>query len=257
MRTGADLTPLLRLKVEIGILGDRLATLRQQRPQLSARLAAWLALPPSDVLPWPEWEPPAMPTPPDAAALLAAMDATNPELLMLERKIGSARARAELTRLESRPDFTVGVTYIQIGDPVVNPTTPDAGRDPWSVTLAVNLPIWNGRTLATQREAGALQRSAESELTDRRNQLHADATIALAALQDAHRRIGLYAEDLLPLARQALENTRASYSNNRASLLELIDSERSQLDLDLQLWRAHTDAAQQLIALQTLANQPL
>jgi outer membrane protein TolC len=262
-RTGGTLNSLLRIRVEIGKLRDQLASLQQKRLQLSARLAALLALPGGATLPWPEWSPAAATSSaqsddaPAAAGLLQAIDANNPELLMLERKIASARARVELARLETRPDLTFGVTYIQIGDPAVNPTTPDAGRDPWGVTVAVNLPIWNRRTSSARREAAATQRAGESELDDRRNQLRADALVALSALGDARRRVRLYENDLLPLARQAVENTVTGYQGASATLLELIDSERSQLGLELEHWRARADAAQQLIILQTLANQPL
>ncbi len=138
-RTGGNLNGLLRIRVEIGKLRDQLASLGQKRLQLSARLAALLALPGGETLPWPEWKPDVANSnaesdaKPDATSLLAAIDANNPELLMLQRKIASARVRVELARLETRPDFNVGVTYIQVGDPVVNPTTPDAihGASRW------------------------------------------------------------------------------------------------------------------------------
>ncbi len=262
-RTGGNLNGLLRIRVEIGKLRDQLASLGQKRLQLSARLAALLALPGGETLPWPEWTPDAANSNaesdamPDASSLQAAIDANNPELLMLQRKIASARARVELARLETRPDFNLGVTYIQVGDPLVNPTTPDAGRDPWGVTLSVNFPLWNSRTSAARREAIATQRAGGSELDDRRNQLRAEALVALSALGDARRRVRLYENDLLPLARQAVENTVTGFQGGNASLLELIDSERSQLGLELEHWRARADAAQQQIVLQTLVNQPL
>lgn len=59
-RTGASLNNLLRLRVEIGKLRDRLQTLQQKRTQLSAQLVALMALPTGDVLPWPQWEPSAI-----------------------------------------------------------------------------------------------------------------------------------------------------------------------------------------------------
>jgi outer membrane protein TolC len=258
-RSGGEFNALLRLQVELGRLRDRLAALEETRAQQSARLAAQLALPVTAPLPEPVWEPDPAATgdPIEPTALFAAIDTQNPELLALERKIESAAARAALARLESRPDFTLGLTYIQIGSPTVNPTTPDAGRDPWGVTFAVNLPVWNQRTAAAKRESVALQRAATGELEDRRNGLRGEALAALSAEKDAQRRLQLYRQELLPLARQAVENTLAAYEGNRATLLELIDSERSLLDLELQLWRAHADAARQRLVLLTLANQPL
>ncbi len=260
VRTGGDLNSLLRLQVEIGKLRDRLATFKQQRPRQSAQLAAHLALPDDTLLSWPVWTPaPSTPTSEsaDTRSLLASVATNNPELLMLERKINSAKVRSELARLERRPNFTVGLNYIQVDDPTVNPTTPDAGKDPWALTFAINLPIWNSRTSAARREAHSFQRAAESELANRQRQLAAAVHSSISSLRDAQRRVALYHDELLPLAQQALEITRSSYAGGRASLLEIIDSERSLLDLELQLWRAHTDAAQQRIVLQTLANRPL
>ena len=40
-------------------------------------------------------------------------------------------------------------------------------------------------------------------------------------------------------------------------MLELIDSERSLLELELNYWRAAADAWQSRITLQTLVNQPI
>lgn len=260
VRTGGDLNALLRLQVEISKLRDQLASLGEQRPRQSARLAALLALPSDTQLPWPDWVPTfdnSTTSGLDTRGLLASVEANNPELLMLERKINSSRARSELARLERRPNFTVGLNYIQVDDPTVNPGTPDAGKDPWALTFSINLPIWNGRTSATRREAHANQRAAESELSSQQRRLRGSVYDSAAALRDAQRRVVLYHDELLPLAQQALDITRSSYEGGRASLLEIIDSERSLLDLDLQLWRAHTDAAKQRIVLQTLANRPL
>ena len=54
---------------------------------------------------------------------------------MLRRKVSSATARREITKLESYPDFSLGVNYIQIGEP--GTAVSDAGRDAWGVTVAV------------------------------------------------------------------------------------------------------------------------
>lgn len=256
VRAGADLNALLRLKVEIGKIDDRLQTFQQKRVAQSAKLGELLALPGSEVLPWPDWEAPER-VQPDGLSMAAAIQANNPELQMLERKITSAEARREIARLESYPDITLGFNYIQTGDPVVNPNTPGAGQDPWGFTVAVNIPLWFEKYDAAKAEALASKRSFESEYDNRHNVLRAELSASLAILKDANRRLELYGEELLSLAEQAVENSRTSYEGGRTGILEVIDSERSLLDLQLLYWRAAADAWQQRIIIQTLANQPI
>ena len=253
---GADLNALLRLKVEIGKVEDKLQSLEQKRVVQSARIAELLALPPDGLLPFPEWSQPE-PVEPDGAALARAIEANNPQLQMLERKMRSAKARRELARMESYPDLSLGVNYIRIGDPVVNPATPDAGRDAWGVTVTVDLPVWFRKNSAARAEALAGHRALESEWENRYNALRADLSASLATLKDANRRLELYGEELLGLAEQAVENSRSSYENGRTGILEVIDSERSLLDLQLLYWRAAADAWQQRVTIQTLANRPI
>lgn len=256
VRAGADLNALLRLKVEIGKIDDRLQTLQQIRVAQSAKLGEFLALPDSIVLPWPKWEAPERVVP-DGLSMAAAIRANNPELQMLERKVASAEARREIARLESYPDITLGFNYIQTGDPVVNPNTPDAGKDPWGITVAVNIPIWFKKYDAAKAEALESKRSIESEYNNRYNALRAELSASMATLQDANRRLELYGEELLGLAEQAVENSRASYEAGRTGILEVIDSERSLLDLQLLYWRAAADAWKQRIIIQTLSNLPI
>ena len=256
VRTGGAINALLRLKVEIGKVDDRLQSLSQKRAVQSAILAELLALPASELLPWPQWTAPE-PVSPDGSGLAQSIRTNNPELKMLEREIASAAARREIARLEGYPDITLGLNYIQVGRPEVNPTTPDAGQDPWGVTVAVNIPIWREKYRAARAEAHASQLANENEYTDRFNALRAELSGSLALLADANRRLELYGKELLGLAGQAVENSRASYEGGQTGILEVIDSERSLLDLQLLYWRAAADAWQQRVIIQTLANQPI
>lgn len=256
VKGGADLNALLRLKVEIGKVDDRLQTLKQKRVAQSAKLGELLALSNSSVLPWPKWDAPE-PVSLDGPLLTRVIRVNNPELQMLEHKVASAEARREIARLENYPDVTLGLNYVQIGSPEVNPSTPDAGRDAWGVTVAVNIPIWFDKYDAAKAEALATKRSFENEYENRYNALRAELSASLSTLEDANRRLKLYGEELLSLAEQAVENSRTSYESGRTGILEVIDSERSQLDLQLLYWRAAADAWKQRIIIQTLANQPI
>ncbi|MDQ8198213.1 TolC family protein [Pelagicoccus enzymogenes] len=256
VKAGGDLNALLRLKVEIGKVNDRLQSLQQKRVTQSAQLSELLALPVSTLLPWPEWQKPGLVSP-RATSLLESIEVNNPQLQMLERKIASAEARIELAKLESRPDFTVGLNYVQIGDLDTPAMSVDSGKDAWGVTFGVNIPLWSKKNHAAQAEAASSQQAIQSEYQNRLNALKADLASSLSSLTDANRRLELYGEELLGLAEQAVENSRTSYQGGRTGILEVIDSERSLLELQLLYWRAAADAWQQLVAAQTLANQPI
>ncbi|WP_319548457.1 TolC family protein [Desulfogranum marinum] len=256
VRGGEDINALLRLKVEVGKIADKLASLKQKRIAQSAQLSELLAVTGGAVLPLPQLDFPAVAAL-EAKPLLDAIALNNPELQMIKRKIHSAEARQEIARLASYPDFTFGVTYIQIGDPEVNPNTPDAGNDPWGITASMNIPLWFEKNEATRAEAIAGKRAVIHAYTNRANALEAEMRASLALLDDANRRLELYGNELLGLAEQAVENSRTSYESGRTGILEVIDSERSLLDLQLLSWRAATDAWKQRVIIQTLANQPI
>ncbi|RKX32984.1 MAG: TolC family protein [Verrucomicrobia bacterium] len=255
IRGGGDVNPLLRLQVEIGMMDDREKSLQRKRDAQSALLDALLARSEKSLLPWPEWEIPETGTL-ELPVLISALEANNPELAMLDRKISSAQAHRELARLENRPDLTLGVNYIQT-DAYTGSTLPDAGRDPWGVTIGINIPIWGSKNEAGREEALAAHSAADYERRDRENMLKAELSARYSNLDDANRRLSLYGDELLSLARQALDITRTSYESGRATILDVIDSERSLLELELNYWRAAADAWQNRIIIQTLVNQPI
>lgn len=255
VRAGGDINPLLRLQVEIGMMDDREASIQRKREAQSARLNGLLAQRSDDVLPWPTWTAPETESV-NLPALMTAFESNNPELAMLDRKVSSAEARRELARLENRPELTFGVNYIQT-DAYPGSIDPDAGNDPWGVTVGISIPIWGSKNEAVRGEALAARSAAGNERLDRMNTLKAELSVQVSHLEDANRRLELYGDRLLTLGRQALEITRASYEGGGATMLELIDSERSLLELELNYWRAAADAWQSRITLQTLVNQPI
>ncbi len=256
VKTGGSLNELLRLKVEIGKLQDVLQSLGQNRISQSARLKEMLAINEIALLPWPDEERVSGSENVDLEHFTEQLSLRNPELLGLQSQIARTEALQKVARLQSYPDFVLGANYIQIGDPVTATVPADGGEDAWGVTAAISIPLQFGRNKAAREEAAFAGEAATRAYEQRLNVLRADVQATMAKLSDAQRRIKLYGNDLLPLADQALENTRTAYEGARASLLELIDSERSQLDLQLLYERAVTDAAQQYIKLKTLLNTP-
>ncbi len=255
VKAGGDLTSLLRLKVEIGRVSDRFRSLHEKRQVQSADLNALLALSADSILPWPIWKAPATVSP-DGGSLALSIEANNPELAMLEHKITSAEAQRELARLESYPDVTLGFNYIQLGESFSSSGS-DSGKDPWGFTISVNVPIWFGKYRAARQEALSNISVVENERAHRSNELKAELSASLASLRDGNRRLRLFGDELLGLAKQAVEISTTSYESGRTGILEVIDSERSLLELQLLYWRAAADAWQSIITTQTLANQPI
>jgi outer membrane protein TolC len=238
VRGGESLNELLRINLEVERKRDLLDGLTQSRESGRAQLAALLALPVESLPELAELTADSD-TLPEREALQLALEAKNPELSALRRGIESARYRSELARLERYPDFTFGLNYIQVGSALA--VTPDAGKDPWSVSLAVSLPIWGGKNSAARKEASALRDASQAHYEERMLQLKADLSVALAKFKEARVRIDRYDTKLIPLAEQAMENTQSGYANSMQTMTDLIDSERSLLEVQLIYWRAVAD----------------
>lgn len=240
VRGGASLNALLRLEVEMERSRDQLDQYTQAQFTQRTRLAALLGTEEATL-----GELTALPSPAEHLArsseLHTALLTQNPELLALKRRIRGADDRVTLSQLERYPDFTFGINYIQTGN---EGAARDAGRDPWNLTVAVNLPIWEGKNRAAIRSAQSAERSAVAQYQNRLLQLKAELSATLARHADSLRRIQRYREKLIPLAEQALENSQAAYESGQINVLEIIDSERALLDLQLSHQRAVANALQ-------------
>lgn len=249
--SGGALNDFLRLQVEVGMLEDELSGLREALQGQEARLQALLGgqMPPN-ALPEMEASVADVPSPPDR--LLPQMLDQHPRILGAERQEASAEARLAVAQLEGRPEFMAGLIYM-----------PDRSRsgmegaDDWGLRVGFSVPLWRQKYRAAEREARAGRREAEAALSQVRNELRAEFFVALSELRDAHRRLLLYRERLLPVARQALANTEESYRAGGATVLDLIDSERSVLAFDLAYWQAVADSHRARLRLSLLTGQPL
>lgn len=232
---GGALNDLLRIQVEALRLDDELRALEEALVSQQARLNTLMGREVLDELTIPALTPAKAPAP-DLQALIQPMLEHHPRIQMLHRQIKSNDARIAVARLDYRPEFMAGISYM-----------PDRSRmimeqsDDWGVIVGVSVPIWRDKYHGAKREAIAEKRAAEAELESAVNELKAELSVALSQFRDAARRVNLFEDRLLPLARQALSNTEESYRTGSSTVLELIDSERSLLELELNRWRAIAD----------------
>jgi len=82
-----------------------------------------------------------------------------------------------------------------------------------------------------------------------------DLQTALYKLRNAQRQIDLYANILIPKAKQSVEVTQTAYSAEDASFLDLIDAERVLLNFQNGYYRSVADFGQALAAIEAKVGQ--
>lgn len=241
VRSGASVNALLRIEVEMERLRDQMEQYEQAHHTERARLAALIGLSEDELGPLGE-----LPKPAETQQALPSLQQTmlqqNPTLQSFQSQTRRAGLKTELSQLDRYPDITLGINYIQVG----NNGAPvrDAGKDPWNVTIGINLPIWDGANRARTRAALSEKRAAEGLYRSRSLELRAELSASLSKLSTSLRRVERHRETLIPLAEQALENSRTAYESGQITILELIDSERALLELKLNFLRATADSLQ-------------
>lgn len=240
VRAGADLSDLLKLQVETERARDLIARDKTERFRHATKLQALLGDGSVTAIRRINWSAPSD-IANDSEQWLSSISNRSPQLALLRTTERSQEARERLTGLAERPDVTIGLNYIRTGD-ALDPFAPDAGKDPWALMVGLSLPIWskanNALSLQASLETDALAaRIAELEL-----ELVGEGRAWIAKLNDAQSRIQRYDSNLLPLARQAQEIAESSYQSGKASILDLIDSDRALLKLETEYWRAASQA---------------
>jgi outer membrane protein TolC len=99
--------------------------------------------------------------------------------------------------------------------------------------LAINLPWFTGKKAAEARRLGHVTRAEEAALESARNRVRFEVRDAWNRFEAARKALALYRKELLPKSEQTVDVSRASYEKDKASFLDLLDSERSLRDVKL------------------------
>jgi len=284
---------VIRAQVELGKLEDQLQTLLDLQGPTVARLNAALNRPIDEPLPWPT----VLPEEQILATneeILAWLREGNPELQAMDHEIAKEQHSVDLAKRDYFPDMTLGLEYTDVGSArrmpgaglrnpatlrglsrlgggmgdiidvyavgngfVPQPRSSDSGQDVWAITLSLNVPIWQGKYAAGQREARARHIATMRARTERQNNLEARVRQVLYDFRDAERKIDLYRDTLVAKARQSLKATEASFRAGSAGFLDVVDAQRVLLDFQLSYERALTRLAQRLAELEMLVGRPI
>jgi outer membrane protein, heavy metal efflux system len=207
----------IRAQVEQTGLRNELISLENEKRMTQARLNMVLARPANAPLAAPE-RLRALPQPAqlDYAVLADRVRARNPLLFADDARIGAAEKSRDLAYKNRYPDFAVGIAPIQSGGSVKE----------WEVMFQMNIPLQQSPRRAREREAEAMLSAAKSRKEASANQVLADLTENLSALDAARRTETLLENSLLPQAELTYKAALASYENGKVDFATLLDAQR-------------------------------
>lgn len=237
---------VLRIQLELSRLETELVELRQQLDSAQASLAGLLHISPETPLRAVD-NLPAESIPQDLARLYRQAISDRPELQAALAAIQRDRRAADLARLNYFPDVTLGVTWIETSSTGLSPVA--NGRDAVLLAASINLPIYRRRLEAGVREAETRAVATARQYDATKDQTMADVKDLFAQATSQQQLLQLFRRDLIPTARQTLEQSIASYEVGQVDFLQMIDNWRVLLRLEIGAERLEAQLRQSLASL--------
>ncbi len=175
----------------------------------------------------------------------------NTRALLSSRReiIHAAQSRLKLAKKDLLPDFTVGIFY---GGRLDNLSGQERA-DLMSFKVSMNVPIF-----AASKQLKAIDQY-NSELIQQRyllkdqwNQTRADISSAYSDYQQHQQQAILFKQGIIPQARQTVASMLAGYQVNKVDFLNLVRSQITLYNYEIQYWQALSlanQAAAQLMAI--------
>ncbi|MFC1650048.1 TolC family protein [Candidatus Latescibacterota bacterium] len=235
----ATYADVIKAQVELGKLEERILSLNELKEPLSAQLSAALNRPFDEILPLPS----ALPEEDILLSddeIITRTKEYNPDLKAHEFKISKDTESIHLAQKQYYPDITVGVSYIGTGNSDM-PGTAESGKDPFISMMTINLPIWRNKYRSAVREAELRHVTSVKERDNRANSLIDEVKTVLYNFRDSERKVQLYRDTLILKAKQSLNVTQKAFETGNKDFLNLIDAQRTLLELELAYERALTD----------------
>ena len=225
---------VLRLQAEIAQAVNREHQLDRQRATLAARLNYLCDRPAAEsVLAVPPLARPAVEV--DRERLHQMGDRNRQELLAASSLVEGGERAVELAEKNRRPSFTasVGVTNVgRRGDAAgLLPPPPDDGRNAVTVSLGLSLPLWSAKHRAGIEQAADDLEARLQQRAAARSAMEMAVEEAVIRLETLDRQLDLLDTVLIPQTEEALRATETAYQTGQLGVLDLLDSERTLIDI--------------------------
>jgi outer membrane protein TolC len=246
---------VLLSQLELSKLMDQKIQVQAIRRNQAIQLNILMNRPANDIVLLPDQVSKVMPDPADEDELYQKAESTQPRLKQMETKIDAAQSRLDLAERDHYPDFTLGMTYgDRTGD---NPPFQGGSRANFlSVMVGVKVPLYAGRkqSKAVAQKSLELQKNRYA-LLDERGLVRAAISSAVTDYHRARQQFSLFGSGIVPQAQQTVASMLAGYQVSEVDFLNLVRSQITLFNYELQYWKALSDAKQALARLEAAVGE--
>ncbi|MGR9053589.1 MAG: TolC family protein [Gammaproteobacteria bacterium] len=243
---------VLLAQLELSKLLDRSISLEGARSKLEAQLNVLLAVTPERPIKLPEIIDETLPNIMATDALYGLAESGRPLLEGQREAVEAAKARLDLAQRDFLPDFTVGAAY-SLRDRTL---TGSERADFLSLKLSVTLPLNTSakQSKAVDQRAGELMQRKYA-LEDAHNRVRGRIAEAHSDYRRARAQCELFKTGIIPQATQTVTSMLAGYRVSKVDFLNLVRSQITLFDYELQYWQAFTEANQALAQLTAVVGE--
>ena len=173
------------------------------------------------------------------------------DVISRQRAVGAADLRIQLAQANLMPDLGVSGSYSHTATGTAGFVQP--ADNTLGASLSVNLPFSRWRHQGEIESARALRNQAELELRSAQIQVESEVRDAYSRYQASVTRLKLYQGGVLKEADRVLQARLYAYQRGGATLLEVIDAQKTSADIYLAYSQALANHANALVTLEEAA----
>jgi len=238
----------IRVQVERTSMRNELNQMETEHHHARSRLNALLARPAQSTFAEPErLRPIPAPAKLDFVALEERLRNRNPQLFADDARLRAAEKNRELAYRNRYPDFTVGVSPMQTRNRV----------NEWELMVEFNIPLQQESRRSQEREAGKMADAARTRKEATANQLAADLSESLAAIDVARRVEALAQVSLLPQAELTFKAALAGYETGKVDFATLLDAQRQIRKAKQDIVKAQSEQQTRLAEIERLIGEDI
>ena len=226
---------VLLAQLELSKLIDQKIQLQAIRRNQSIQLNVLMDRPANKVVLLPRQVSKTMPNLVNETVLYQLAEVARPRLKQMETQIDAAQSRLDLAKRDYYPDFQVGVTY---GDRAGDNPLPRGGARSDFVSVMVGV-----RNYELQKNHYAL--------LDEKGLVMAAISTSVTDYHRAKQQFSLFGSGIVPQARQTVDSMLAGYQVSEVDFLNLVRSQMTLFNYELQYWKALSEAKQALARLES------